>query len=120
MIDEFQDTSAKQYANFKSLLKESLSNHHFNMLIGDAKQSIYRFRNADPTVFRDKVKTDFDADIYDGRSAVSGSSTGPSSINYRSSEHIIEFNNSLFTFMKELFQNRALNISHESLVRRIY
>ena len=107
MIDEFQDTSAKQYANFKSLLKESLSNHHFNMLIGDAKQSIYRFRNADPTVFRDKVKTDFDADIYDGRSAVSGSSTGPSSINYRSSEHIIEFNNSLFTFMKELFQDRA-------------
>lgn len=107
MIDEFQDTSAKQYANFKSLLEESLANNHFNMLIGDAKQSIYRFRNADPSVFREKVGTDFAANIYDGRTPVSSSPNKPSSINYRSSENIILFNNSLFQFMRMLFQDRS-------------
>ncbi len=103
MIDEFQDTSTKQYENFRGLLKESLANGNFNMLIGDAKQSIYRFRNADPTVFREKVNTDFSRDYYmppveDG---------APSSVNYRSSRNIIEFNNSLFEFVRRRYAGNA-------------
>ena len=97
MIDEFQDTSSKQYDNFKGLLHESLASGNFNMLIGDAKQSIYRFRNADPTVFREKVDQDFQNDITDGLDDNSRPAPGaPTSTNYRSSRHIIEFNNSLF------------------------
>ena len=97
MIDEFQDTSSKQYDNFKGLLHESLATGNFNMLIGDAKQSIYRFRNADPTVFREKVDEDFKDDITDGLDAASRPAPGePTSTNYRSSRHIIEFNNHLF------------------------
>jgi len=92
MIDEFQDTSTKQYENFRGLLRESLASGNFNMLIGDAKQSIYRFRNADPTVFREKVDQDFKDDIY--RPAVKPGE--PTSVNYRSSRNIIEFNNRVF------------------------
>ncbi|MBQ9556034.1 MAG: UvrD-helicase domain-containing protein [Muribaculaceae bacterium] len=102
MIDEFQDTSAKQYENFRGLLEESLASGNFNMLIGDAKQSIYRFRNADPTVFREKVGENFADDIY----TVKPASTEYGSINYRSSENIITFNNRLFEFIRDLYQDR--------------
>ena len=104
MIDEFQDTSSKQYENFKGLIRESLAGGHFNMLIGDAKQSIYRFRNADPTVFRDKVEKDFKDDITGSGPALPGDDPDkPSSVNYRSSSNIIDFNNSLFLFMRDIF-----------------
>lgn len=101
MIDEFQDTSTKQYENFRGLLRESLAGGHFNMLIGDAKQSIYRFRNADPTVFRERVDIDFKDDIY----RPDTQHGGPSSTNYRSSEHIIRFNNDLFQAMLAEYRN---------------
>ena len=94
MIDEFQDTSTKQYENFSGLLRESLANGNFNMLIGDAKQSIYRFRNADPTVFRERVEQDFKDDIY--QPPVEPGK--PKSTNFRSSSNIIDFNNMLFSF----------------------
>ena len=103
MIDEFQDTSTKQYENFRGLLKESLANGNFNMLIGDAKQSIYRFRNADPTVFRERVGVDFKRDIYqppveEGK---------PKSTNFRSSPNIIRFNNSLFSYVCESYSGMS-------------
>ena len=99
MIDEFQDTSTKQYENFRGLLKESLANGNFNMLIGDAKQSIYRFRNADPTVFRERVGVDFERDIFlppveEGK---------PKSTNFRSSPNIIQFNNQLFSYVCDCY-----------------
>ena len=97
MIDEFQDTSAKQYENFSRLLHESLSSGHFNMLIGDAKQSIYRFRNADLTVFRERVQEDFGQYIYEPQVE----DGAPRSVNYRSSRNIIEFNNSLFEYVRQ-------------------
>ena len=105
MIDEFQDTSAKQYENFKGLLRESLASGNFNMLIGDAKQSIYRFRNADPTVFRERVAADFTDDIYEGDMGGGAVTEGPrpSSVNYRSSREVIEFNNRLFEYVRDVY-----------------
>ncbi|GHT82870.1 hypothetical protein FACS189467_8310 [Bacteroidia bacterium] len=47
MIDEFQDTSAGQWKNFLPLLTNSLSSNGFSMVVGDVKQSIYRWRNGD-------------------------------------------------------------------------
>ena len=99
MIDEFQDTSTKQYENFRGLLHESLASGNFNMLIGDAKQSIYRFRNADSTVFREKVDRDFATDIY----LPQVEPGKPTSTNYRSSRRVIEFNNSLFEFIRQRY-----------------
>ena len=45
MIDEFQDTSDLQWANFLQLVKEILAGGGTTLIVGDIKQSIYRFRN---------------------------------------------------------------------------
>ncbi|KAA6323782.1 ATP-dependent helicase/nuclease subunit A [termite gut metagenome] len=47
MIDEFQDTSRMQWDNFKLLLLEGLSQGGDSLIVGDVKQSIYRWRNSD-------------------------------------------------------------------------
>ena len=49
MIDEFQDTSVIQWQNFKVLLEECMSNGETkgNLIVGDVKQSIYRWRSGD-------------------------------------------------------------------------
>ncbi len=51
LIDEFQDTSMLQWNNLLPLIDESLSYGKFNMLVGDAKQAIYRFRNGEVELF---------------------------------------------------------------------
>ena len=47
MIDEFQDTSRMQWGNFKLLLLEGLSQGADSLIVGDVKQSIYRWRNGE-------------------------------------------------------------------------
>ena len=47
MIDEFQDTSRMQWDNFKLLLLEGLSQGADSLIVGDVKQSIYRWRSGD-------------------------------------------------------------------------
>ena len=47
MIDEFQDTSALQWENFRPLIEETESKGNDNLIVGDVKQSIYRWRNSD-------------------------------------------------------------------------
>ena len=51
LLDEFQDTSSVQWDNFYPLLDESDSNDRDNLIVGDVKQSIYRFRQAMPEIF---------------------------------------------------------------------
>lgn len=50
MIDEFQDTSRMQWGNFKLLLNEGLSQGADSLIVGDVKQSIYRWRSGDWTI----------------------------------------------------------------------
>ncbi len=47
LIDEFQDTSSLQWHNLLPLIENNLSQGYFNMLVGDAKQSIYRWRGGE-------------------------------------------------------------------------
>ena len=47
LIDEFQDTSVLQWMNFVPLFENSLASGHFNMVVGDGKQAIYRWRGGD-------------------------------------------------------------------------
>ena len=47
MIDEFQDTSQLQWENFRTLLLDNLATGGLSMVVGDIKQSIYRWRNGD-------------------------------------------------------------------------
>lgn len=52
MIDEYQDTNGVQ-----ELITALVSDGHNRFMVGDIKQSIYRFRQADPTIFLEKYHT---------------------------------------------------------------
>lgn len=51
LIDEFQDTSRLQWLNFVPLIENALAGGFFNLVVGDGKQAIYRWRNGDVTQF---------------------------------------------------------------------
>ncbi len=85
MIDEFQDTSHTQYENFDPLLRNSLAEGHDCLVVGDVKQSIYRFRQGDWRLLGQRVAADFPETNYK-----------PLSDNYRSLKEIVTFNNAIF------------------------
>ncbi len=89
MIDEFQDTSIIQWKNFKHLIDNSMSQGFDNLVVGDIKQSIYRWRNSDWHTLRD-LKKDVDDIRYISH---------PLKTNYRSCSNIIRFNNALFSII---------------------
>lgn len=95
MIDEFQDTSTIQWENFKKLLIECMSNiDSQNMLVGDVKQSIYRWRNGDWRLLND---IDKDNDLKNKGLEISLLDT-----NYRSEKRIVNFNNKFFNLAAPL------------------
>lgn len=97
LIDEFQDTSRMQWENLKPLVANSLAEDHDNLIIGDVKQAIYRFRNSDSSMLANDVENiDFPRN-HETRGNVPAENT-----NYRSSHAIVRFNNTLFTAMSTL------------------
>jgi ATP-dependent exoDNAse (exonuclease V) beta subunit len=96
MIDEFQDTSSLQWLNFKPLIENSLASNCNSMIVGDVKQSIYRWRNSDWKLLADKVQEDF---------SVMGTIEETLDTNWRSVENIISFNNQFFPKAVDLLQN---------------
>lgn len=91
MLDEFQDTSTLQWENFRPLLMEILSTTTGSALIvGDIKQSIYRWRNGDWTIMRDLQ--DQWADYYN-------TTISPLVRNFRSEREIVRFNLDTFSRM---------------------
>ena len=87
MIDEFQDTSTVQWQNFRVLLDEAMSHMNSqNLIVGDVKQSIYRWRAGDWRLLND-IESQFDA---------RQTETLPLGTNYRSQRRIITFNNTFF------------------------
>lgn len=114
LIDEFQDTSAMQWHNLKPLLMQSVSEGNENLIIGDAKQSIYRFRNADFALISSKVPRDQNLSIYTllhGRSANENK-------NYRSAATIVNFNNQFIVCLaKKMLEkaNQAGNVAFEDM-----
>ena len=63
MIDEFQDTSLMQWENFKPLLHNSIAEGNANLVVGDVKQSIYRWRNSDWRVLNNEVRREFKCNV---------------------------------------------------------
>ena len=99
MIDEFQDTSTIQWQNFKVLLEETMSEGKSNLIVGDVKQSIYRWRDGDWRLLNNIVD-----EFGEKKDQLS---VKPLETNYRSDKNIIEFNN--------LFFRKAANIEYEEL-----
>ena len=104
MIDEFQDTSSNQWDNFKPLIHNSISQEqNYNMIVGDVKQSIYRWRNSDWRLLKEKVKADLYPFPIEEKELAN---------NWRSSFEVVQFNN-LF-FQKTSLEIQAyLNTSFE-------
>lgn len=90
LIDEFQDTSAVQWNNFKPLLQNALAQDNKVLLVGDAKQSIYRWRGGDMQLLLNQVEQDLSN--YTTDNTVKNLQE-----NYRSSKVIIDFNNLFFS-----------------------
>lgn len=89
MIDEFQDTSTIQWKNFKVLLQETMSHQDAgNLIVGDVKQSIYRWRSGDWRLLNN-IEKEFSqhSEIIDIQQL---------DTNYRSCSNIIDFNNKFF------------------------
>jgi ATP-dependent exoDNAse (exonuclease V) beta subunit len=97
LIDEFQDTSRSQWDNFLPLVLNSLSMGYMNMIVGDVKQSIYRWRGGDWEVLQGQIERDvrqFPIKIE------------PLTNNWRSLKHIISFNNTLFKSLTGILTNK--------------
>ena len=97
LIDEFQDTSRLQWQNLLPLFENTIAEGNRSLLVGDAKQSIYRFRGSEPDQFVNQpvnnrptdvlLQSEFNKSVLDS--------------NYRSLPSIVRFNN---RFFKELSQ----------------
>jgi ATP-dependent exoDNAse (exonuclease V) beta subunit len=102
MIDEFQDTSIIQWNNFKPLIENSMAEGYDNLVVGDVKQSIYRWRNSDWRILGKVLVKMVDNDrIF----------SNPLTTNWRSRSNIIKFNNSLFTIIPDQL-DKALSGEH--------
>lgn len=97
MIDEFQDTSKTQWHNFKPLIGNSLALGSKNLLVGDIKQSIYRWRNSDWKILSDEVQKDF---------AQFSPEVQSLNTNWRSKKNIIDYNNSVFAYSAQILQQQ--------------
>ncbi len=112
LIDEFQDTSVLQWNNLLPLVENAVASGHFSMVVGDAKQAIYRWRGGEmeqilhlykgtpeklyehrreSTRLQERYQT-FGEEVLQPENLDS---------NYRSRNEIIEFNNDLFTFASQ-------------------
>ncbi|MGE4414535.1 MAG: UvrD-helicase domain-containing protein [Bacteroidales bacterium] len=89
MLDEFQDTSILQWKNFLPLVLDSLSKGMDNLVVGDVKQSIYRWRGSDWSLLNSGIHDD----VPDGSINLADLKQ-----NWRSCKNIIEFNNGFFPY----------------------
>ena len=113
MIDEFQDTSTVQWQNFRVLLAEAMSHEgSSNLIVGDVKQSIYRWRSGDWRLLND-IEQQFNIQQIE---------TLPLKTNYRSERGIITFNNAFFRQAADLeyATQRELGESEANQLQRAY
>ncbi len=112
LIDEFQDTSGFQWANFKPLIENALSEGLFNLIVGDIKQSIYRWRGGNWKLLLKGVKEDIGDKMVEEKSLET---------NWRSKKNIIDFNNSFFKTAPAYLQqqyNKELETIGDDIVLR--
>lgn len=105
MIDEFQDTDKVQWENMKPLIEEALSKEGSLFTVGDLKQAIYMFRNADYKIMRNivtEIKTQTPGS-YLPYSTIPNAKIISLEQNYRSGGAILQY-------VEEMFKNRLKNL----------
>ncbi len=110
LIDEFQDTSDFQWDNFRPLLHDSLAQGYDDMVVGDGKQSIYRFREGNWDLLNNRINREIDDEYL---------TVIPLQANYRSACNIVYFNNAIFGILpgllKRLFDKKCNDFISEQL-----
>lgn len=111
LIDEFQDTSEIQYFNLLPLVGNALSKGYFNMLVGDPKQSIYRFRGSRADLMihlfgkeSQQIVEQYELSDNQIEQLVSSNQyLHPDNLrqNFRSKNEIVRFNNDFFENVRE-------------------
>ena len=111
MIDEFQDTSTVQWQNFRVLLLETMSHQGSeNLIVGDVKQSIYRWRSGDWRLLND-IEQQFPAEMIH---------TEALNTNRRSERNIVEFNNAFFIKAAQLEYDKLKDLPEADQLKRAY
>lgn len=115
LIDEFQDTSDMQFYNLLPLIENSLAGDNFNLVVGDAKQAIYRWRGGKMELIVHLFKGNIGALIQNPLIQMHqvdqfrsiGYYLSPQSLttNYRSAQEIISFNNRFFHAILQIHSN---------------
>ncbi len=93
MLDEFQDTSIMQWQNFKPHILNSLACGNDNLIVGDVKQSIYRWRGSDWNLLNSDLYNDLGQEHYVETTLLE---------NWRSCKNIIDFNNLFFPYLSKV------------------
>lgn len=116
LFDEFQDTSKRQWDNLRPLLVNAMGNaagkQHEHLIVGDVKQSIYRWRNGDWRILLDRAERQIGRafNVADTTPLIREETLGT---NYRSHERIVAFNNLIFkyapTWLQRRLNDRVLN-----------
>ena len=107
LLDEFQDTSSVQWTNFSPLLRNSDSQGNENLIVGDVKQSIYRWRGSDWNLLANEVPATFP-----------DAGTEVLDTNYRSLKNVVKFNNEYFKAAAEVLDD--LNGDKDGRISHIY
>ncbi|HMM11359.1 MAG TPA: UvrD-helicase domain-containing protein [Bacteroidales bacterium] len=118
LLDEFQDTSVLQWSNFLPLIDNGLSAGYSSLIVGDAKQAIYRWRNGEVELF---VRLP-EIPIADEMPQLQQYTTTlqnhyePLSLstNFRSSQEIVKFNNNFFSFVADFLPEAYRSIYADS------
>lgn len=108
LLDEFQDTAEVQWTNFKPLLEESNSKGGENLIVGDVKQSIYRWRGSDWNLLDSQIPSefpDYEEEVLD--------------TNYRSLPNVVKFNNDFFVHSAKILDKMA-GCADDGPMQRIY
>lgn len=102
-FDEFQDTSLLQWQNFLPLRDHAVSQEHMSFtLVGDPKQSIYRFRGGDSQLMLDIINKKEKSPVFAQLENLEN--------NYRSAKNIVDFNNQLYQFMSQFTEEEHQEI----------
>lgn len=128
LVDEFQDTSIMQWQNLLPLFDESLARDQFTMVVGDAKQAIYRWRGGEVEQFSKlpsvhlspSLKNKATADplfkqLLTEREASLKRNYNDRQLNnnYRSKLEVVDFNNQFFNFVSSNLDTEFQGIYHQ-------
>ncbi len=119
MIDEFQDTSHLQWKNFSPLISNGISQGHSSLVVGDVKQSIYRWRNSDWGLLDHGVAKQYSNYNIENVNL---------EFNWRSDKNVVQFNNWCFSKGTSIVQQEieadiadiSLSNTQKEMLTRIY